>query len=427
MAELKIADTSGQDVAVQREGPPRHWLIAAGAGVVVVLLVWLFYGDWQNWAAAQDSVPRDRLRLGTVTRGDFVRDVSVQGRVVAAVSPTLYASEAGTITFAVNQGDRVEAGAALARVDSPELNNRLQQEQASLARTRVDLERQRIQSKQQALANQKTVDLANLQLTAAKREARRAVEAFGKEAISQLDYEKAQDELESAEYAHKHAVADAELFDERLAFELRTKQLEVEQQALLAADLERQVRELTLHSPVSGIVGNLLVTQKTQVSKNLPVMSVVDLTRFEVEAQVPESYADDLVLNMPAEIRTGSAAHPAAVVSVSPEIINNQVTVRLRFDNKTPAGLRQNQRLTTRILLESKSAVLMVNRGQFLESGAGRIAYRVDGDLAQKQAITTGALSLNTVEIVSGLQAGDTIIVSGTQAFEGADVVLITD
>ena len=78
-----------------------------------------------------------------------------------------------------------------------------------------------------------------------ERESRRAIEAYEKEAISQLDYEKAQDELESAQYAHQHAVADRELTSERLAFEQRTKQLEVEQQALLVDDLERQVDELT--------------------------------------------------------------------------------------------------------------------------------------------------------------------------------------
>jgi HlyD family secretion protein len=92
-----------------------------------------------------------------------------------------------------------------------------------------------------------------------------------------------------------------------------------------------------------------------------------------------------------------------------------------------PQGLRQNQRLTTRILMENKANVLMVQRGQFLESGSGRIAYLVKDSMAIRTNISTGARSLSSVEIVSGLNSGDTIIVSGTDQFDGAEKILITD
>jgi len=66
---------------------------------------------------------------------------------------------------------------------------------------------------------------------------------------------------------------------------------------------------------------------------------------------------------MQAEVRTGSSLYLATLVAVSPEIIDNQVTGRVRFNDQVPAGLCQNQRLTTRILLEEKNNVLMVQRG----------------------------------------------------------------
>ncbi|MFB3107134.1 MAG: efflux RND transporter periplasmic adaptor subunit, partial [Pseudomonadales bacterium] len=365
----------------------------------------------QRWSQAEASIVRERLRLATVSRGDFVRDVSVQGRVVAAVSPTLYATQDGTITFFVEAGDRVAQGVQLAALDSPEISNSLEQEQATQQRFQIELERNRIQAKQRKLNNQKTVDLANVQLIAANREKRRSELAYEKNAISQIDYEKAHDELQNAELAHKHAVADAALDSERLDFEQKTKQLEVHRQSLLVADLERQVDELTILSPVNGIVGNILVDQKTAVSRNQRVVSVVDLSQFEIEVQVPESYADDLAIGMAVEVRLDDRVNLATLVSVSPEIIDNQVTGRIRFDGDVPRGLRQNQRLTTRILLESKDNVLMVPRGQFLQSGGGRIAYRVENDIARRLAIEVGARSLNTVEILSGLQAGDTIVI----------------
>jgi HlyD family secretion protein len=217
-----------------------------------------------------------------------------------------------------------------------------------------------------------------------------------------------------------------ELDRERLNFELRTRELQVQRQDLLVRDLQRRVEELTIRSPVTGIVGNLQVDQKATVTRNLPVMTVVDLTAFEVEANVPESYADDLGLEMPAEVRVGNEVHDAVVISVSPEIVDNQVTTRLRFKG-APPSVRQNQRLTTRILLEEKTDVLMVERGQFLESGAGRIAYVLEDGIAYRRPIEIGARSLSAVEILTGLKEGDVIITSSLDAFEGAQTVLVTD
>ncbi|MEM7002179.1 MAG: HlyD family efflux transporter periplasmic adaptor subunit [Pseudomonadota bacterium] len=426
-ATLSIADTSAQDVVLAKEPVwRRRWPMLVGT-VAVLLLIAFLTPSISGWLSTEDSVARDRLRLATVTRQDLIRDVSVQGRVVAAVSPTLYASQQGTITFLVNAGDRVTTDTQLATLDSPELTNLYAREASLLDRRRVDLERQSIQAKQENLNNQKAVDLAKLQLTAAERESRRADEAYSKEAISQLDFEKAKDDLEQARYTHTHAVADAELAKERLAFELRTKQLEVDQQQLTVDDLKRQVAELTLRSPVAGVVGNLLVDQKTSVQRNQAVLSVVDLSQFEVEAQIPESYADDLAIGMAGEIRNGQDRFAAELISISPEIIANQVTARLRFTQGSPPGLRQNQRLTTRVLLEEKTDVLTVPRGQFLDSGSGRLAYVVQDNIATQRRIEVGARSLNAVEITGGLEAGDTIIISSTELFRGAQTILITD
>ncbi|MFT5675698.1 MAG: HlyD family secretion protein, partial [Paraglaciecola sp.] len=127
--------------------------------------------------------------------------------------------------------------------------------------------------------------------------------------------------------------------------------------------------------------------------------------------------------------------HLAKLVTISPEIENNQVNGRVRFAKTDhqgnplaqPQGLRQNQRLTTRILMENKLDVLMVQRGQFLQSGNGRIAYVVSNGMAQRTNIVTGARSLASVEVLSGLKAGDMIIVSGTDQFDGAESVLISN
>jgi HlyD family secretion protein len=425
---LKITDTSAQDVRLAPVDPRRKYLILGGIGVAIIAAAWLALPTVQRWANASVSVPLDRVRIARVERGNLVRDVSVQGRVVAAVSPTLYASAAGTITLEAKAGEQVLEGQVLATVVSPELTNALQQAESTLEQRRMELERQRIESRQLALEKRKAADLADVALIAANREKRRADEANRLGVIPEIDFEKAGDDLRNAEFAFKHAIADADLFDERLAFELRAGEFDVSRQELFVSDLRRQVDDLAIKSPVNGIVGDLLVAQKEAVSRDTPVMAVVDLSQFEVDAQIPESYADDLAIGMTAEVLVGGERYAAQLAAISPEIVNNQVASRIRFSEAMPANLRQNQRLTVRVLLAEYSDVMMVQRGQFLDSGGGRIAYLVTGEgVAQKRQIETGARSLGAVEIVAGLQPGDTIVISNLDAFRSAETVLLTD
>ena len=403
-------------------------MAAGGALLVIIVLAWLAAPLFQRWANATMSIPFDRVRVATVTRGDLVRDVSVQGRVVAAVSPTLYSTAPGTITLNVDAGERVIEGQVVAVVDSPDLSSLLEQAESSLEQREVELERQRIESRQFALEKRKSADLAEVSLTAADREKRRADQAYELGVISIIDYEKAQDDLQNAKVAHRHAVADAGLFDERLAFEIRASELELNRQALLVKNLQRRVDGLAIKSPVSGIVGDLLVDQKMAVGVDTPVMAVVDLTRFEIDAQIPESYADDLEVGMQAEIMIGGDKYSGELVAVSPEILNNQVNGRIRFSGTGPTKLRQNQRLTTRVLLAEYQDVLIVQRGQFLDSGGGRITYVLNSEgLAERRAIEVGARSLGAVEIVAGLSQGDTIVISNLDPFRSADTVLLTE
>ena len=168
------------------------------------------------------------------------------------------------------------------------------------------------------------------------------------------------------------------------------------------------------------------IAQGTNVAINAPILGVVDLSEFEVEIRVPESFARDLAIGVPAQVTSQGQPYPAKVSAVSPEVVNGEVTARLRFgDGKQPPGLRQNQRLSARIVLDTRENVLMVERGPFVEQDGGRWAWVVDGRSASRQPVQLGVSSLGFVEIVSGLQEGQRIVVSGSDQFGDAQRVAI--
>ncbi|WP_237058036.1 efflux RND transporter periplasmic adaptor subunit [Microbulbifer sediminum] len=423
-----IRDTSGQDIQLDTAPLWKRPKTLKACGITLLALVLVGWGikSWHDTGSVDGTLSLSQVNIAEVQRGDLVRDLVVQGKVVAANSPTLFSPAQGIVRFMVKAGDIVEQGQLLAEVDSPELSNQLAQEQALLNKLTVELERQKIQAKRQRLENQQKADLAEVDLAAAKRELRRAELSIEKQIISRLDFEKASDDLARAELEYKQARQNAQLEKEALTFETRTLELQVSQQKLKVEELKRRVGDLRITSPVDGTVGSLAVAQRSAIPPNAPLMTVVDLSSFELEAAVPENYADDLGLAMSVAINLSGREVPGEITAISPEVIDNQVVARVRFTDHQPEKLRQNLRLTARILLENRDNVILVKRGAFLDQTGGRYAWKLtDDSQAIRVPIQTGALGLNQVEIISGLQEGDRIITSAADALENAQLVAL--
>jgi HlyD family secretion protein len=169
------------------------------------------------------------------------------------------------------------------------------------------------------------------------------------------------------------------------------------------------------------------VTDRAVVVANAPLVTVVDLSRLEVELEAPETYADDLGLGMGATVRIGSVDATGKISAISPEVVANRVRVRVAFEGEQPEGLRQNQRANARILIEERADTLMLPRGPFVEAQGGRSAWVVDGDVAVRRPIQLGASSVTMVEVLDGLAVGDKVVISGTDTFEDAERVQLND
>lgn len=421
-----IRDTSAQDHTLSSKDAPapwRRWLWPAVAVLVVLVGIGFVAKGWLGGSRSFDSA---RLRIATVGRGDLVRDIAADGRVIAANSPVLYAISAGTVTLKVVAGDVVKQGQELAVIDSPELRSKLAQEQATLAGLEAESSRATLDATLARATGSKLTDQAGLVRTAAQRDLDRFQRGYDGGAVPQVDLAKAQDELKKADIELQHARQDATLQSRGADLDARNKRLLAERQKAVVNEVQRQVDALTLRAPFDGQVGQVQATQHTQVVANAPVLGVVDLSRFEVEIKVPESFARDLAIGMPAQLTSGSGQpFPGEISAVSPEVVNGEVVARIRFSDQQPPGLRQSQRMSARILLDTRKDVVKVERGPFVEQSGGRYAWVVNGSTASRRPVTFGVSSLGEVEIVEGLQPGEKVVVSGTDLFGDAERVSI--
>jgi HlyD family secretion protein len=421
-----IRDTSAQDVTLDPAPRARkRRLLVIGAAAAGLVLIIVLIALVRAWASTSLVIPRERVRIATVTRGAFVRDVAAQGTVVVADSPTLFASGMGTVTFHVKAGDAVKEGQVIATVDSPSLRNEYAREQAALDGLKVALDRASIDARRQILEQKQATDLASTHIRASQRELERQQAAWDQGVIPKRDLDRAQDERDDARLTYDHAVANAKLQEESLNFELKNRRVEIGRQQLAVQELQRRVDALSVKSPVKGMVGSLAVNQKSAVNENSALLTVVDLSALEVEFRVAESYAGDLTPDMKAEIDYGGRKFAGLVTSISPEVQNSEVKGRMRFADQLPPGVRQNQRVSVRIVLDQRPDTLKVERGGFTD--VGTFVYVVDGDRAVKRDITLGAMSMGEVEIVSGLKEGESIVVSGVEDFSGVPEARLTD
>ncbi len=421
-----IENISVMDKPVAKpKGLSRGMWVAVLGGAVALAAVLLAIPTIRRWSRAERSISAAQVRIGEVTRGELIRDTSADGRVVAALHPTLFTPSAGIVALAVKAGDSVKKGQVLARVDSPELKSRLVQERSTLASLKSALDRQKIDARQDAIKNAHAIDLLEVRLQAARRLGERAQMAFDEKILNKNDYEKAKDDVKIAELELKNARETSRLAIETADFDIRSRQLALERQASLAEELQRQVEGLAITAPFDGAVASVAVQDRDAVAANQAIATVVNLSQFEVEITLPENYAAEVTPGTSAQILYEGKEYPGHVTAMSPEIRDSQGHGTVAFEGAPPAGLRQSQRVSVRMVFETKPNVLKVPRGPFLESGGGRQIYVVENGIAIKREIAVGAVSVSEVEIVKGLSARDKVILSDTSELAGAKTVLL--
>lgn len=419
-----IRDTSNQDtvLAAPRGATTRRRLLLVGAALALLAVAALLFNGWRS---SSHAVNIARLRIAEVGRGTLIRDAAVNGRIVAAVSPTLFAPAPATVTLKVQAGDTVRKGEVLAELEAPDLTDALKREQSAYAQLEADVARQRILARKQKLLAARDADTAEIDRISAQRTLERYDAVSGEGVVAKIDHQKARDALRSAEIRARHAAQAAALEQDNVALELESKIKQLEQQRMILSNAQRRVDELTVRAPVDGFIGTLSVANRSVVPLNTPLMTLVDLSRLEVELEVPETYVSDMGLGMHAEINYGAGTALGKLSALPPEVVKNQVLARVRFDGAQPPGLRQNQRITARLLIDEKPNVLTLQRGPFVESEGGRFVYVLRDGVAVRTPVKLGATSVSAVEIVSGLKQGDKVVIAGTETFENAERVSI--
>ena len=430
MAESRIVDTD-KVKAYRPPGQRRQWRLVLLVGVLVVGLAvaaYLVLGPRQELYTLRSYDAEQ------VTRGRLVRTTQASGTVVFPVRMTMVSPEAGSAkTLHVQEGDRVTAGQPLAELAATDLEETLDDLRADLAGAERSLARQRLLSRVALDRKQRQIDDLGRDIdesTAERDEVRTLVAAE----VS------APSDLEAAERALQRLIDDREEQSRQLAEDREVAALD--DQVSLAAIAAQQVEirrqqdriaAMTIVAPIDGEVLSVeaaLGVPGSAINDSQALFTIADPDSAVIELEVLEQYAGALRIGQPVELGIGSVGVTGAVAAVgrvaqqSPDGLGATVLVRVQpapdsgplLSGATAVGVME---------VGVTEGALLLPRGPYLTTGSQRYLYRIEGDRAVKVAVTFGQVEGNLVEVLTGVEAGDPVIVSGYQNFIEHDTVII--
>jgi len=375
---------------------------------------------------AAPDVERATLLIDTVKRGPLVRQVHGNGSLVPEDQRIVSALTAGRVDRVLARpGARVDAGTVLVELSNPDVQlealdaeRQLKLAEADLATLRSNLETARL-AQEGSLATARTA-LREAQRGLAVAE-RLAAEGLG----SAMEADRARDALQEAQERHTGEQRRLEVANEAFTAQVELRKADVERLRAIARFQADRVASMRVRAGATGVVQELSLEPGQWVQSGQRLARVASNERLKAVLLVPESEARDLSLGLSAVVDTRDSTVRGHVSRVDPAVQNGTVTVDVVLDGPLPRGARPDLSVDGTIEIEKLADVLSMGRPASGASETTTRLFRVepDGHGAVRVPVQLGRASYNAVEVMSGLRAGDRVILSEMSRWDHVDRV----
>jgi HlyD family secretion protein len=395
----------------------------AAYGGVAVLAVGVITLGLSKLKPAAPGVERSTVWIDTVKRGPMVRDVRGQGTLVPEDIRWIPATTQGRVErIRLRPGTTVEGSSVILDLSNPQLEQELREAELKLAAAEASLANLKVQSQNEALAQEAIT--ANIEADYKKAVLQEeANELLAKKGIV-ADLVVKQSKLDADQLAARYEIAKKQLasYDESIQARLAVQQSEVEQSRAAVRLKQQQVDDLHVRAGFAGVLQVVPVDVGQQVAPGANLARVADPSRLKAELKIPETQAKDILPGQSASIDTRNGVVAGKVVRIDPSVQNGTVTVDVTMTEPLPKGARPDLSVDGTIELERLRDVLFVGRPAFGQelSAVGLFKVQPDGSASRVQ-VKLGATSVNVVEIRSGLNVGDQVILSDMSNWDAFD------
>ena len=393
-------------------------------GLLVLILIPLITWGLSRLKPAAPTVERATVWLDTVKRGPMTREVRGLGTLIPEEVLWIPAPMEGRVDrILALPGTPVTAETLLIELVNPELQQaavdadyQVKAAEAQREDARVKLQSDRLTLR--SLAAEVEASYQQARLTA-DRDANLYKEGLLIELTMKLS------SISAERLARRVAIEQERLKinEDSTTAQLAAQQARVEQLRALARLKRSQVESLKVRAGAAGVLQQLDVKVGQRVGSGFLLAKVAQPERLKAELKVPETQAKDIIIGQKAAIDTRNGVIPGHVTRIDPAVQSGTVTVDVKLDGALPQGARPDLSVDGTIELEHLESVVYVGRPAFGQpsSTVGLFRLEPDGKGAMRVQVKLGRTSVNTIEVLEGLQVGNQVILSDMSAWDAYD------
>ena len=368
----------------------------------------------------QSSVKRRDLVLSTVDKGTIEVSVSASGKVVPAFEEVINSPIHSRIVEVYRKGgDSVDVGTPILKLDLQSTETAykklLDQEQMKC----YQLEQLRINNETQLSNMAMNIKVNAMEMSRKEVELRneRYLDSIGsgttdKVRQAELAYNRGVLELEQLrqQYENEKKVKDAELKVKELEFTIFTREL---------AEMKRTLDDAQIRSPRKATLTFVETQVGTQISQGQQIAMISDLSHFKVEGEIADTYGDRVTAGGKVIVKIGSDKLEGVVSSVTPLSKNGVISFTVQLANDSHKRLRSGLKTDVYVMNAVKEDVMRIANASFYVGRGDYELFVLDGDNEiVKRKVKLGDSNFEYVEVVSGLQPGDQVVVSDMSSYK---------
>lgn len=383
-----------------------------------------------NLDPAAPSVDRAALWLGTVERGEMLREVRGPGvlapkeiRWIAAETP------ARVERIVVKPGARVEPDTVILELSNPEVAEAQLAAQSALTAAEADLAAQRMSLESQALDQKANLAAVEADYESARLQAEAEGELAAKGIISRIQARRSELSAQTLQTRLSIEKERVTKFGDTTRAQLDAARARVDQLRNTAQLRRRQAEGLAVRAGISGVLQQVPVQEGQQVAAGVNLARVARPEVLMAELRIPETQVKDVSVGQPVRVDTRNGIVPGTVIRIDPAVLNGSVLVDVDLEGNLPPGARPDLSVDGTIEIERLSDVLYVGRPAFgqPESQVRLFKLDADGKRAQRVPVQLGRASVNLIEVRQGLNPGDRVVLSDTSQWDDYERLRIGD
>jgi HlyD family secretion protein len=408
-------DVPRQGIAAKKR--KRRIIIIAAGAVGLILATFAL----SRLKPAAPSVDRSSVWIDTVKRGPMVRQVRGLGTLVPEEFRWLpCTTEASVEKILIWPGTKVESGDVILELTSPELEQSAHEAESKAKGAEAELASERATLQRELLDQESKTAVAHSAYEQAKMERQTNDQLAKNGLVADLVYK-------TSKIKEDECKKSDEIEEKRLAFsrdsiepQLASKQAAVDQANQLAKLKFDQVEGLHVKAGMSGVLQALPVQVGQRLKPGDNIARVADPSKLKAQVKIAETQAKDIQPGQQATIDTRNGVVKGHVKRVDPAVEQGTVTVDVAFDEELPKGARPDLSVDGTIELERLDNVVFVGRPAFGQENntVGMFKLVPGSNDAVRTPVKLGKSSVNTIEILSGLNPGDQVILSDTSAWD---------